>query len=122
MDCLSPIVFACFFNQSCGHLLLSDALNFTISMSLKLKLKNQVFPSFETLVDDDSIVVDELALMAFNIRKEVCGVLDSFLSILTKCKNKNTHNMISLMLDHKLKNLHIISSFVGHEQGVNLVE
>jgi hypothetical protein len=101
VDFHSPIIFACFFNQSCGHLLLSDALHFTISTSLKLKLKNQVFPSFETLMDDDSIVVDELVLMAFNIRREVCGVLDSFFSILTKYKNKNTHNMISLMLDHR---------------------
>jgi hypothetical protein len=60
--------------------------------------------------------------MDFNIRREVCGVLDSFISILTKYKNKNTHNMISLMLNPRLKNLHIISSFVGYEQGVNLVE
>jgi hypothetical protein len=73
-------------------------------------------------MDDDSIIVDELVLMAFNIRREVCGVLDPFLSILTKYKNKNTHNMIYLMLDHRFKNLHIIFSFVGCEQGVNLVE
>ncbi len=73
-------------------------------------------------MDDDSIVVDELVLMAFNIRRKVCGLLDPFLSILTKYKNKNTHNMIYLMLDHRFKNLHIISSFVGCEQGVNLVK
>jgi hypothetical protein len=42
-------------------------------------------------MDNDSIVVDELVLMAFNIKREVCGVLDSFLLILTKYKNKNTH-------------------------------
>jgi hypothetical protein len=30
--------------------------------------------------------------------------------------------MISLMLNLRFKNLHIISSFVGHEQGVYLVE
>jgi len=35
-DCLSPIVFSCLLNQACGHWLLSDALHFTISMSLKL--------------------------------------------------------------------------------------
>jgi hypothetical protein len=30
--------------------------------------------------------------------------------------------MISLMLDPRFKNLHIVSSFVGREQGVALVE
>jgi len=38
-------------------------------------------------MDDDSIVVNELALMASNIRKEVCGVLDFFLSFSTKYEN-----------------------------------
>jgi hypothetical protein len=33
-----------------------------------------------------------------------------------------THNMIFLMLDPRYKNLCIISSFVGREQGVVLVE
>jgi hypothetical protein len=41
----------------------------------------------------DSIIVDELALLVSNIRKEVCGVLDFFLSFLTKYEKK-THNMI----------------------------
>jgi hypothetical protein len=30
--------------------------------------------------------------------------------------------MISLMLDPRFKSLHIVSSFVGREQGVSLVE
>jgi hypothetical protein len=37
----------------------------------------------------DSIIVDELALLVSNIRKEVCGVLDFFLSFLTKYEKKN---------------------------------
>jgi hypothetical protein len=49
-------------------------------------------------------------------------VLDSFLSFLKKYENKKAHNMISLMLDPSFKSLHIISSFVGREQGVALVE
>jgi hypothetical protein len=40
IDCLSPIVFACFINQSYGHWLLSDALHFAIFMSLKLREEN----------------------------------------------------------------------------------
>jgi len=54
----------------------------TISMSLKLRKKYQVLPSFESLMDDDSIVSDELFLLAFKINREVINVLDSFLSFL----------------------------------------
>ncbi len=118
MDFLFPIVFAYVINQSHEHWLLSDALHAIISMNLKLKGKNQVVFSFENIMDDDSIVVDDLVLLALNFRREVCGVLDSFLSFLTKCENKKTNNMISLMLNPRFKNLGIIFSFVGREQGV----
>ncbi len=73
-------------------------------------------------MDDDSIVSDELSLLAFNIRKEVINVLDSFLSFLKVYDKRKAHNMISLMLDLRNKSLHIVSSFVGREQGVALVE
>ncbi len=87
VGCLSPIVSMCVLNQSHGHWLLSDALHFAISMSLRIKEENQILPSFKTLMDDDSIAANELALMASNIRKEVCGVLDFSLSFLTKYEN-----------------------------------
>jgi hypothetical protein len=73
-------------------------------------------------MEEDSTIANELALLVLNIRKEVCGVLDSFLSFLTKYKNKKTPNMISLMLDLRFKNFQIIFSFVGQEQIVSLVE
>jgi hypothetical protein len=82
-------------------------------MSLKLRGKNQILPSFESLMDDDSIISDELFLLAFNIKRKVINVLDSFLSFLKVYDNKKTHNMISLMLDLRYKGLRIISSFVG---------
>jgi hypothetical protein len=91
-------------------------------MSLKLREKNQALPSFESLMYDDSIVNDELSLLASNIRREVINVLDFFLSFLKIHDKKKAHNMISLMLDSRYNNIHIISSFVGREQGVALVE
>jgi hypothetical protein len=57
-------------------------------MSLKLKEENKIVLSFEILMEDDLIIVDELVLLVFNIRKEVCGVLDSFLSFLMKYETK----------------------------------
>ncbi len=49
-------------------------------------------------------------------------MLDSFLSFLKKYENKKAHNMISLMVNPKFKNFHIVPSFVGMEQGVALVK
>ncbi len=73
-------------------------------------------------MEDDSIIFYELFLLAFNIINEVINVLYSFLSFLKKYENKEAHNMIFLMLDPRFKSLRIISSFVGREQGVAIVE
>ncbi|CAK9270303.1 unnamed protein product [Sphagnum jensenii] len=42
-------------------------------MSLRHKEENQVVLSFETLMDDNSIVANELVLITSNIKREVCG-------------------------------------------------
>jgi hypothetical protein len=77
-DFLFPIVSTCVLSQSCGHLLLNDVLHFAISMNLKLKEENQIVPSFENLMDVDSIVTKELSLLAYNSRKKrllMCWIL-----------------------------------------------
>jgi hypothetical protein len=73
-------------------------------------------------MEEASIVVDELASFASNIRKKVCVVLESFLSFLKKIEEKKAHNMFSLMLDPKFKSFHLMSSFIGREQGVSIFE
>ncbi len=60
MDFFSPIVSTCVLNWSCGHWLLSDALHCIISMSLKLKEENKIILSFESPMEDDSIISNEL--------------------------------------------------------------
>jgi hypothetical protein len=52
VDFLSPIVSTCVMNQSCGHLLLSDALNYAISMILKLKVGPDVLPFVQNLMEE----------------------------------------------------------------------
>jgi hypothetical protein len=59
-------------------------------------------------MDDDFTITLELSLFISNIKKEVCGVLDSFLSFLKNYEKKETHNMFSLMLDPQFKNLHLL--------------
>jgi len=73
-------------------------------------------------MDDDFAIILELSLFAFNIKKEVCGVLDSFLSFLKNYEERKAHNMFSLMLDPQFKSLHLVPSFVGCEQGISIVQ
>jgi hypothetical protein len=56
-------------------------------MSLKLKEEKNKIPSFESLMENDSIIFNELSLLVSNIRKEVINVLNSFLSFLKKYEN-----------------------------------
>ncbi len=86
-------------NQFRGHWLLSDVLHSTISMSLKLIKEPKNAPSFQTLKEEDSGVALELTSLASNIRKEVCGDVDSFFSFLKKFDERKIHNMLVLMLD-----------------------
>ncbi len=80
VDCLSLIIIAYFLNQSKDHLLLNDALNNAITMSSKLEEGVGIVQTFNQFMDDDFVIILELSLFAFNIKKEVCGVLDYFLS------------------------------------------
>jgi len=89
-------------------------------MNLKLREENQILPSFQTLMNKESVVNDELSLLASNIRREVINVCDFFLSFSKVYDKKKTHN--SLMLNPIYKSLHIVSSFVGGEQGVILIK
>jgi hypothetical protein len=100
VDCLSLILIVCVLNQSRGYWLLSDALHFAISMTLKLREPKNA-PSFQTLMEEDSNVAFELICLASNIRKKVCEVLDSFLSFLKNFDERKTHNMLALLLDSR---------------------
>jgi hypothetical protein len=47
-------------------------------MSSKVKEKNEVVPYFHSLMEDDSNLTDELALLTSNIRRKVYEILDFF--------------------------------------------
>jgi hypothetical protein len=102
--------------------LLSDALHSTISISLKLKNELENAPSFQTLMEEDFGVALELICLGSNIRKEVCGFLNSFFLFFKKFDEKKSHNMLALMLNPRFKSFCLTSSFIGHDQGVAIVE
>ncbi len=61
--------------------------------------------------------------LASNIRKEVCGVLDIFLSFLKKFDERKTHNiLILILLDPRFKSFHLVFFFIGCDQGVAIIE
>ncbi len=97
VDYLGLVVSSCILNQSRGHWLLSDALNYTISMSLKFRDEMES-TTFNNLMEEDGNVVYELSCLASNIKKEVVYVLDYFLFFLKKYEERKAHNVLSLML------------------------
>jgi len=62
VDILSLVVSDYVLNQSRGHWLLSDVLNAIIIMNLIFKEEFQISSNLQDLIDDDSIVAQELAL------------------------------------------------------------
>ncbi len=64
-------------------------------------------------MNNDSRVAFELSLLMSNIKKELCGMLNSFLSFLGKYEKKKVHHLFFLILDSRFKSLF---SFIGHEQ------
>jgi hypothetical protein len=69
---------------------LNDALNVTISMSLKLKEKMSHLHNLSDVLidDDDPSLTMKLGTFAKNIKKEVNGAIDFFLSFLTRYDEK----------------------------------
>jgi hypothetical protein len=108
-------------DQSRGHWLLFDALNVIITMSLKLKKESKISLNLQDLIDNDSVVAQELSLLAFNIKREICGVLYGFLSLFKKYEENKTHNMLSLMLDLRFKSLRLVSSLIGQKRAISIV-
>jgi hypothetical protein len=75
---LSHVVTTCVLKQSKSHWLLYDALQFAITMCLKLK-EEIINPSaLVNLIDDGFGIAFELSLFASNMKREVCGILDFF--------------------------------------------
>ncbi len=66
----------CVLNQYGGHLLFSNVLNSTISISLKMRDKVEISPTLNNLMDDDYGIALELFLLASNIKNQVYGVLN----------------------------------------------
>jgi hypothetical protein len=92
-------------------------------MSSKLKEDDEIVQNLDHFMDDDFTLILKLFLFAFNIKKEVCGVLDIFLSFLKKYEEKKTHNMLLLTLDPQFKSRrNLVSSFIGHEQSIFIIE
>jgi hypothetical protein len=70
-------------------------------------------PFIVNLIEDGMAMVLELFMFAFNTRKQVCDVLDGFLSFPTKYEKKKTHNMLILMLNPRFESFKLATSFIS---------
>jgi len=61
-----------------------------------------------TLITDDASLYIELGTLVMNMKKEVCEVIDYFLSFLIKYDEKRVHNLLPLMIDLKFKSWRLI--------------
>jgi len=122
IDIIFSIVNACVFIQYRGHWLFSNVLHVEITMALKLKKEFKMTPFMVNLIEDGMAMVLELFMFAFNTRKQVCAILDCFLSFLKKYENKKTHNMLILMLNPRFESFKLVASFISWEQIVSMVK
>jgi hypothetical protein len=59
-------------------------------------------------------MVLELFMFAFNTKKQVCDVLDGFLSFPTAYEKKKTHNMLILiLLNPRFESFKLVESFIS---------
>jgi hypothetical protein len=71
-------------------------------MNLKLKEEiNNLFVLNDLMEDYLGVDLELINRFAMSMKKEVCGVIDSFFSFLTKYDERRSHNILSLMLDSK---------------------
>jgi hypothetical protein len=84
-------------NQSSSHWLLSNALQSTIVMCLKLgeEIRNPF--ALVNLIGDDSRITFKLFLFTSNSRGEICGVLDYFFFFQRKYEEIKVHIMFFML-------------------------
>ncbi len=61
-------------------------------------------------------------MLASNIKREVCGILNGFLSFLKTYEGNKAHNMLSLMLVPRFKSLRLVSSLIDRKQAISIGE
>ncbi len=81
VNILFLVVFTCVLNQSRGYSLLNDALNFTMSICLKLREEYGISCSFDNYMEKELVVTLELGFLASNIKYKFCDVLSIFIFI-----------------------------------------
>ncbi len=110
-------------NQSNNHWLLSDALLNVNACAQKVKGREEVTnsPALGNLINDDFGIAFELSL-CYQYQEEGlwCSRIIPFFFL--QHEEKKSYNMLCLMLDPRFKSLHLVFSFICHEEGVSIVE
>jgi hypothetical protein len=89
---------------------------------MSLKQKEASNQPIENVLDDEWIINLELALLTFNMKREVSCMLNFFFSILKKYEEKKSHKMFPFTLTLRYKGFPIVSSLIDHDKEVSIVE
>ncbi len=71
---------------------------------------------------EEDVTIVELDLLASNIKRELCNVLEAFMFFLKKFDERKIHNMVALTLNMRYKNLKMVFTFVVKELRIAIVE
>jgi hypothetical protein len=96
------------------------SLHAIIIMPSKLNSFFGMAPFVANLMEDDMLWLWSYVCLLSTIRKQICDVLNGFLSFLTKYEEKKACNMLFLMLDPRFQSLELVSSLI--KQGIFMVE
>lgn len=83
-----------------------------------MKAEARIQLAFDPLMDDDGKIITQLFLLAPNIKKNIVEIFNSFLTFLRIYEGNKTYNL----LDPRFKGFHLVSSYVGPEQGEFIVK
>ncbi len=96
-------------------------MNVAIHINLKLKEEmNHLLLSYVLIDGNDYELIIELGTFT-KVMNEVIGVINYFIYSLTIYNEIGTHNMLTLMLDSKLKSLNLVFYFIGHKHGMAII-
>jgi hypothetical protein len=116
---LFPIVFGCVLNQSHGHRLLIDVLQFVILICRDIK-KN--YRSGLFLITS----LKKMCLMWVERAHASIEIIDfwgfsTFHFFLHTFDKRKDHNMLAFMFDPRFKNMWLATMFLGHENSIIMV-
>lgn len=104
------MVTTCVMNQSKGHWLLSNVVSIVSCMTIRMRDEKMALDEENKGPD---LFDDEFLVFQSHIRDEVIVVLEPFLKFVVSYDPSKAHNILSLMLDPRFKEMKLVTDYIG---------